>query len=153
VPPDNLLLSLPVDTVDVYVVTVLSEKTTEVGHVMTVPGNFVFRENITHSALIVIGVVVVPQRRRDISVIIAGRSITIAIVTIPGLVAEVIRRIGIIVESVWVGPVSGPPRTPPPWGGEVADKDDFIEMLEAMKLISSIKAFIVETVKASKAQG
>src|SRR5206468_5835278 len=38
------------------------------------------------------------------------------------------------------------------WRGQVADKDDFIEMLEATKPISSIKVLIVETVKASKAQ-
>jgi hypothetical protein len=153
VPLDNLLHSLPVDTGDVYVVTVFSEETTEVGRVMAVPRNLVFRENIAHSTLIVIGVVVVPQRRVDISVIIAGRPIIIAIVTIPGFVTGVIERVGIIVGFVWVNPVRTPPRTPPPWRGEVADKDDFVEMLEAMKPITSIKASIVETVKASKAQG
>src|SRR2546430_10928437 len=34
---DNLLHSFPVDTGDVYVVTVFSEETTEGGHVMAVP--------------------------------------------------------------------------------------------------------------------
>jgi len=120
---------------------------------MAVPGNFVFRENIAHSTLIVIGVVVVPQRRGDISVIIAGRPITKAIVIIPVPVAGVIGRIGIYVGFVWVDPVPAPPRTPPPWRGEVADKDDLVEMLEAMKPIISIKVSVVETVKASKAQG
>src|SRR5437667_1351719 len=149
VPLDNLLHSLPVDTGDVYVVTVFSEETTEDGRVMAVPRNFVFRENIAHSTLIVIGVVVVTQRRVDISVIIAGRPI--AIVTIP--IAGVIGGIGIYVGFVWVDPVPAPPRTPPPWRGEVADKDDLVEMLEAMKPIISIKVSVVETVKASKAQG
>src|SRR5205814_6332105 len=126
---------------------------------MAVPRNFVFREDIAHSTLIVIGVVraaviaaVGTQRRVDISVIIAGRPITIAIVTISVSVAGVIGGIGIYVRFVWVDPVPTPPRTPPPWRGEVADKDDFVEMLEAMKSIISIKVSVVETVKASKAQ-
>src|SRR5436305_13531677 len=87
---DNLLHSLPVVTGDVYVITVFSEETTEGGRVMAVPRNFVFREDIAHSTLIVIGVVraaviaaVGTQRRVDTSVIIAGRPITIAIITIP----------------------------------------------------------------------
>jgi hypothetical protein len=142
------------DTGDVYVVTVFSEETTEGGRVMAVPSNCVFGENIAHSTLIVIGVVraaviaaVVTQRRVDISVIIAGRPISKAIVTIS--VAGVIGWIGIYVGFVWVAPV----RAPPPWRGEIADKDDFVEMLEAMKPIISIKVSMVETVKASKAQG
>src|SRR5437016_9169560 len=120
---------------------------------MAVPRNFVFRENIAHSALIVIGVIVVPERRVDISVIIAGRPITKAIVTIPVSVAGVVGWIGIYVGFVWVDPVPAPPRTPPPWRGEVADKDDFVEMLKAMQPIISIKVSVVETVKVSKAQG
>jgi hypothetical protein len=149
-----------VDTGDVYVVTVFSEETTEGGRVMAVPRNFVFGENIAHSTFIVIGVVrvaviaaVIIQRRLDISVIIAGRRITIAIVSIPVSVAGVVGWIGISVGSIWVDCVPIPPRTPPPWGGEVADKDDFVEMFEAMKPIISIKVSIVEAVKASKAQG
>jgi len=64
---------------------------------MAVPRNFVFRENIAHSTLIVIGVVVVIQRRGDISLIVAGRPITItrAIVIIAVSVAGVIGWIGI----------------------------------------------------------
>jgi hypothetical protein len=89
----------------------------------------------------------------DISVIIAGRPIIIAIVTIPVSVVGVVGWIGICVGFVWVTPVRAPPRTPPPWRGEVADKDDFVEMLEAMKPIISIEVSVVETVKASKAQG
>src|SRR5436305_13665564 len=99
---DNLLHSLPVVTGDVYVVTVFSEETAEGGRVMAVPRNFVFRENIAHSTLIVIGVVVVTQRRVDISVIIAGRPITKAIITVS--VAGVIGWIGILVRFVWVDP-------------------------------------------------
>ena len=137
---------------------------------MAVPRNLVFGENIAHSTFIVIFVVraaviaaVVTPRRVAISVIIAGRPITIAIVTIPVSVAGVVGRIRIVgwirilrifVGSVWVvAPVPAPPRTPPPWKAEVADKDDFVEMPEATKPIISIKSAIVETVKASKAQG
>src|SRR5438552_13264837 len=137
VPLGNLLLSLPVDTGDVYVVTVFSEETTEGGRVMAVPRNFVFGENIAHSTLIVIGVVVVTQRRVDISVIIAGRPI--AIVTVSVSVSGVIGGIGIYVRFVWVDPVPAPPRTPPSCRGEVTEKDDWVEMLEVMKRIIWIK--------------
>jgi hypothetical protein len=153
VPLDNLLHSLPVNTIDVYVITVFSEETTEGGRVMAVPRNLVFGENIAHSTLIVIGVVVVIQRRVDISVIISGRRITIAIITIPISVAGVVGWKGIYVGSVWVDPVPAPPRPPPPSRGEVADKDDLVEMPEAMKPIVSIKVSLVDPVKASKAQG
>ena len=68
-------------------------------------------------------------------------------------IAGVVGWTGICVGSVRVRPIPSPPRTPPPWRGEVADKDDFVEMLEAMKPIISIKASVVETVKASKAGG
>ena len=103
----------------------------------------------------VIAAIVTPIRVA-IYVTIAGRPITIAIVTILISVAGVegwIRRLRISVGSVWVvAPVPAPPGTPPPWRGEAADKDDFVEVLEAMKSIASIKVSIVETVKASKAQ-
>ena len=51
-PLDILLHSFPVDTGDVYVVTVFSEETTEGGHVMAVPRICVFGENIAHSTFI-----------------------------------------------------------------------------------------------------
>ena len=163
-PLDNLLHSFPVDTSDVYIVTVFSEETTESGHVVAVPSNCVFGENVAYSTFIVIFVVraaviaaVVTPIRVAIYVTIAGRPITIALVAILVSVAGVEGRIRIIrisVGSVWVvAPVPAPPRTPPPWKAEVADKDDFVEMPEATKPIISIKSSIVETVKASKAQG
>src|SRR5436190_74664 len=163
-PLDNLLRSFPVDTGDVYVVTVFSEETTEGGHVMVVPSNCVFGQNIAHSAFIVIFVVcaavigsVVTPIRVAILITIAGRPITIAIVTILIPVAGVEGRIGIIrisVGSVWViAPVPVPPGTPPPWKAEVADKDDFLETVEATKPTIPTKVDAVETVKASKAQG
>src|SRR4029077_4930351 len=124
---------------------------------MAVPRNCIFGENIAHRTFIVTSVLrgaviaaVVTRRRVAISVIIAGRTITR--VTIPASVARVVGRIGISVGCVWVAPVRAPPRTPPPWRGEVADKDDLVEMLKATKPTISIKVSIVETVKASKAQ-
>src|SRR5205823_8951563 len=154
---DNLLHSFPVDTGDVYVVAVFSEETTDGGRVMAVPRNCVFGENIAHSTFVVIFVV----RAAVIAAVVTPRRVaicvTIAIVTIPISVAGVVGRIRIIrisVGSVWeVAPVPTPPRTPPPWKAEVADKDDFIETVEATKPIISIKVAVVETVKASKAQG
>jgi hypothetical protein len=131
---------------------------------MAVPRNCVFGENIAHSNFIVISVVraaviaaVVTPIRVAVYVTIAGRLITIAIVTRPVSVTGVEGWIGIFrifVGSIWVvAPVPAPPRNPPPWRGEVADKDDFVEMLEATKPIISMKVSIVETVNASKAQG
>src|SRR5205823_10099746 len=154
---DNLLHSFPVDTGDVYVVAVFSEETTDGGRVMAVPRNCVFGENIAHSTFVVIFVV----RAAVIAAVVTPRrvaiSVTIAIVTILVSVAGVEGRIRIIrisVGSVWVvAPVPAPPRTPPPWKAEDADKDDFFEMVEVMKSIISIKSSNVETVKATKAQG
>src|SRR5437867_9436878 len=158
---DNLLRSFPVDTGDVYVVTIFSEEITEGGRVMAVPSNCVFGENVAYSTFIVIFVVraaviapVVTPIWVAILVTIAGRPITIATVLIS--VAGVEGRIGIIrisVGSIWVvAPVPAPPGTPP-WKAEVADKDDFLETVEATKPIISTKIDAVETVKASKAQG
>src|SRR5882724_4695390 len=127
---------------------------------LPVPRNCVFGENIAHSTFIVTSVVrgavivaVVTRRRVAISVIVAGRPITIAIAIAIAIVtvsvAGVVGRIG----SVWVAPVPAPPRTQPPWKAVVADKDDFLESVEATKPIISIKVAVIETVKASKAQG
>ena len=155
-PLNNLVHSFPVDTGDVYVVTVFSEETPEAGHVMAVPRNCVFGENVAHSTFIVIFVV----RAAVIAAVITPRrvavSVTIAIVTIFVSVAGVggrIRILRIFVGSVWViAPVPAPPGTPPPRKAEVTDKDDFLEMIEAMKPMISIEA-VVETVNASRAQG
>jgi hypothetical protein len=135
-----------VDTGDVYVVAVFSEETTDGGRVMAVPRKCVFGENIAHSTFIVIFVVraaviaaVVTPIRVAIYVTIAGRLITLAIITISVSVAGVVGRIRIfriLVGSVWaVAPVPTPPRTPPPSKAEVADKDDLIETVEATKPI------------------
>jgi hypothetical protein len=156
---ENLLHSFPVDTGDVYVIAVFSEETTDGSRVVAVPRNCVFGENIAHSTFIVIFVV----RAAVIAVItvITGRrvaiSVTIAIVTIPVSVAGAgvgrIRIFRILVGAVCVGtPVPTPPRSPPPRKSEIADKDDFIETVEATKPIISIKVAVVETVKRSKAQ-
>src|SRR5215471_13625283 len=98
----------------------------------------------------VIAAVVIP-RWVAISVIIAGRPIIIARVTIPVSVAGVVGRRGIIrisVGSVWVTPAPAPPRTPapPPWKAEVADKDDVVEIVESVEAVESIEA--VKAVKA-----
>ena len=119
---------------------------------MVIPRNCVFGENVAHNAFIIFEVrgavisAIVKQRRVAVSV-------TITIVTIPVSVAGVIGRIGIVgrvrilrifVRSVWVvAPVPSPPRTP--WKAEVADDDDFIEMVEATKPIISIKVAVDET--------
>src|SRR5947207_1072703 len=163
-PLDNLLRSFPVDTGDVYVVRVFSEETTEGGHVMAVPSNCVFGQNVAHSAFIIIFVVraaviaaVVSPIWVVILVTITGQPIAIAIATILISVAGVEGRIGIIRISVGsvgvVAPVPVPPGTPPPWKAEVADKDDFLETVEATKPIISTKVDAVETLKASKAHG
>src|SRR6266487_4929732 len=155
-PLDNLLRSFPVDTGDAYVVRVFSEETTEGGHVMVVPSNCVFGENVAHSTVIVIFVVpaaviaaVVTPIWVAILITVAGRPITIAIVTVLVSVAGVERRIGIIrvsVGSVWVvASVPVPPGTPPPWKAEVADKDDFLETVEATKPTIPTKVDAVET--------
>ncbi len=153
-PLDNLLHSFPVDTGDVYVVTAFGEETTEGGHVMAVPSNCVFGENVAHSTFIVIFVV----RAAVIAAVVTPKwvviSVTIAIVTIVISVAGVQGRIRILrisVGSVWVvAPVPVPPRTPPPWKAEDADKDDFFEMVEVMK---SIEVAAIETVEATNEGG
>src|SRR5882724_1131626 len=75
----NLLHPFPVDTGDVYVVTIFSEEMTEGGRVMAVPSDCVFGENVAHSTFIVVFVVraaviaaVVTPKRVVISVTIAG---------------------------------------------------------------------------------
>src|SRR5229473_1102326 len=137
VPLDNLFHSFPVDTGDVYVVAVFSEETTDGGRVMAVPRNCVFGENIAHSTFIVIFVV----RAAVIAAVVTPRQVAIS-VTVAGVVGR-IRIFRIFVGSVWaVAPVPTPPRTPPPWKAEVADKDDFIETVEAPKPIISIKVAV-----------
>src|SRR5207248_2343571 len=137
------------------VVAVFSEEATDGGRVMAIPRNCVFGENIAHDTFIIFvvrgGVIAAIVSPRRVAV-----SITIAIVTIPVSVAEVgrIRILRIFVGSVWVvAPVPAPRTTPPPWKAEVADKDDFIETVEATKPIISIKVAVVETVKTWRAQG
>src|SRR5206468_514003 len=112
--------------------------------------NCVFGQNVAHSTFIVIFVVraavigaVVTPKWIAMLVTIAGRTIAIAIATIVISVAGVEGRIGIIrisVGFVWVvAPVPVPPGTPRPWKAEVADKDDFLEAVEATKPIISTK--------------
>ena len=154
---DNLLHSFPLDTGDVYIVAVFSEEMTDGGCVMAVPRNCVFGENIAHSTFTVVFVVRAAVIAAAVSPRWVGKSVTIAIGTIAVSVAGVVGRMRILrifVGSVWlVAPVPVPPRTPPPRNAEVADKDDFIEPMEAAKPITSIKVAVVESVKASKAQG
>ena len=122
---------------------------------MAVPRNCVFGEHIAHNTFIAIFVV----RAAVIAAVVHHRWIGIAIanaiVTIPVSVAGVVGRIRIFrifVGCVWnVARVQTPPRTPPPRKPEVANKDDFIEMVEATKSIASIKVSVIETVKGPKA--
>ena len=149
--------SFQVDTGDVYVVAVFGEEMTDGGRVMAVPRNCVFGEDIARNTFIGIFVV----RAAVIAAVIhhrwIGIAVIIAIVTIPVSVTGGVGRIRIFrifVRFVWVvAPVPTPPWTPPPSRAEVADKDDFIEMVEATKTIISIKVAIVEMVKGSKPQG
>src|SRR5947208_5382032 len=120
---------------------------------MAVPRNCVFGEDIAHSTFTGIFVV----RAAVIAAVVQHRWIGIAvikaIVTIPVSVAGVVGRIRIFrifVGSVWE--VTRVP-TPPPWKAKVANKDDFIEMVETTKSIASIKVAVVETVKGPNARG
>ena len=125
---------------------------------MAVPRDCVFGENIAHNTFIIFVV-----RGAVISAIVKERrvAVSVAIVTIPVSVAAVVgwirivRRIRIVrifVGSAWVvAPVPSQPGTP--WKADVPDKDDFIETAGATKPIISTKVAVVETVKASKAQG
>src|SRR4051812_8549243 len=137
-----------------YVVAVFSEEPTERGCVMLIPRNCVFREDIAHNTFIIFVVrgavvsAIVEQRRVVVSV-------TITIVAIPGAVGWIrivgrIRILRVIVGCLWVVvPVPAPQRTP--WKAEVANNDNFVEMMEATKPVISIKVAVVGTIKLSSA--
>src|SRR4051794_10481726 len=114
---------------------------------MVIPRNCVFGENIAHYTFIIFEVrgavisAIVKRRRVAVSVTIARDTVT---VFRAGVVGRIILRI--CVGWLWVAPVRSPPRTP--WKAEVADKDDFIETVEATRPITSIQVAVVETVKA-----
>ena len=114
---------------------------------MVIPRNCVFSENIAHYTFIIFevrgAVISAIVKRRRIAV-----SVTIVRVTVSVFRAGVVGRIILrtFVGRVWVvAPVPSPPRTP--WKTEVADKDDFIETVEATRPITSIKVAVVETIK------
>src|SRR4051794_1750425 len=124
---------------------------------MLVPRNCVFGEHIAHNTFIIFVV-----RAAVISAIVKRRRIAIAVtVTIPVPIAGVVGRIRmvgrigivrILIGSVCVvAPVPSLPRTP--WKAEVADKDDLMETVRAMKAIMSIKVAVVETINVWQAQG
>jgi hypothetical protein len=120
---------------------------------MVIPGNRVFGEEIAHNTFILIFVVhgaviaaVVQQRWID-------KAVTKPIATVPVSVAGVVGRIRIcriFIGSLWVvSPIPAPPRTPPPWKAEVADKDDFVETVEVTKPMISMKLAVVGIVKTA----